>query len=280
MNRYDETADIELDLTQEASLEKIELGNISILTVEERSAAVLNWKNRMVSEHVSARVFAGFFDKMVRAGLPARHLNAAQQGMAEELSHAVLCGRVLQAFGERASAPLPNPLPQVERHEDASPIEAVLRDAISIGACSETVAVALVGTEREQAASDGLRAVLDQILTDEVGHSRLGWKLLDEYLPRLGAREKKRLSRYLVDVFEHQLAFHKPFVDLPPMTDTGVAFGAPDGPSNFEVFVHTMTTITVPGLAARGLAANEAWNKAITHLRAHKKLAGTFDAAA
>lgn len=280
MSQRGKAVQVELDLTEQASLEKVELGDVSNLTVEERTAAILNWKNRMVSEHVSARVFAGFFDKMVRAGLPARHLQAAQQGITEELSHAVLCGRVLHAFGEQARAPLPNPLPQIERHEDVTPLEAVLRDAISIGACSETVAVALVGTEREQAGSAGLRSVLDQILTDEVGHSRLGWKLLDEYLPRLGAREKRLLSNYLVDVFEHQLAFHRPFVDLPPMTDRGVAFGAPDGPSNFEVFARTMTTITVPGLAARGLAANEAWNLAIANLRADKKLAGTFEVAA
>lgn len=257
-----------LDLRQEAASEALDIGDTGALTARERAAALRNWRDRMVSEHVSARVFAGFFDRLLRAGMPRRFLDMARAGIDEELAHAVLCGRVLVALGGEAAAPLPEPLPLVERHEDAEPIEAVLRDAISIGACSETVAVALVGAEREQAGSPAMRGVLDRILADEVGHARLGWKLLDEVLPSVDARTRRRLSAYLVAVFEHQLAFHAPFLDMPEMSDRGVAFGAPDGPSNWQVFVQTMLGITVPGLEARGLAARAAWATAIARVQA------------
>lgn len=258
---------IALDLRDEAARAPLDLGDVSALTTAERAAAITNWRDRMVSEHASARVFAGFFDRLLRAGMPRRHLDMARAAIDEELSHAVLCARALTALGGEARAPLPDPLPRLAQHEDASPIEAVLRDALSIGACSETVAVALVGAEREQAACPDLRGVLDHILADEVGHARLGWKLLDELLPSEGMPTRRRLSAYLVAVFEHQLAFHSPFLHMPPMTDRGVAFGAADGPSSWRVFLSTMTTITIPGLDQRGLFASAAWAIAVQRAR-------------
>ncbi len=212
-------------------------------------------------------MFAGFFDKLLRAGMPGRTLDLARAAMDEERSHAVLCARAVTALGGEALAKLPDPLPRVAQHADADEIEAVLRDAISIGACSETVAVALLAAEREQAATPDLRDVLDRILADEIGHARLGWKLLDEVLPTAPARLRKRLSAYLVAVFEHQLAFHAPFLDMPRASDRGVSIGAPHGPSSFGVFTSTMTNVTIPGLAARGLAAPRAWDMALHRLR-------------
>ncbi len=260
-----------LDLRDEARRAPLDVGDTSDLTRDERAAALRNWSDRMVSEHVSSRVFAGFFDKLLRAGMPSRHLDLARAAMDEERAHAVLCARALTALGGEARAPLPDPLPRVAQHDDADPIEAVLRDAISIGACSETVAVALVGAEREQAATPDLHDVLDRILADEVGHARLGWKLLDELLPAVSERTKRRLSAYLVAVFEHQLAFHSPFLDMPATTDRGVSVGAPDGPSNFRIFATTMTGITVPGLEERGLLARKAWDITLANLRARSR---------
>lgn len=258
---------IALDLRDEAARAPLDLGNLDDLTAADRAAALANWRDRMVSEHASARVFAGFFDKLLRAGLPRRTLDHARSAIDEELAHAVLCARVVSALGGEPRAPLPQPLPSLAQHEDASAIEAVLRDAISIGACSETVAVALVGAEREQAGPPALRRVLDQILADEIGHARLGWKLLDDLLPDQDARTRRRLSAYLVATFEHQLAFHAPFLDLPAATDRAVSIGAPDGPSNWRVFVSTMATVTLPGLEQRGLAARVAWDIALTNVQ-------------
>ena len=259
---------IVLDLRDEARSRPLDVGDTSDLSPGERAAALVNWRDRMVSEHVSSRVFAGFYDKLLRAGMPGQSLDLARAGMDEERSHAVLCARAVTALGGEARAPMPDPLPRVTQHDDADEIEAVLRDAISIGACSETVAVALVGAEREQAATPDLRDVLDRILADEIGHARLGWRLLDEVLPGSSAARKRRLSAYLVAVFEHQIRFHAPFLDMPRASDRGVSIGAPHGPSSFEIFTSTMTTVTIPGLEKRGLAASRAWSLALDRLRA------------
>ena len=258
---------IVLDLRDEARSRPLDVGDTSDLSPGERAAALVNWRDRMVSEHVSSRVFAGFYDKLLRAGVPSRHLDLARAAMDEERSHAVLCARALAALGGEARAPLPDPLPRIAQHDDADPIEAVLRDAISIGACSETVAVALVGAERDQAATPDLHGLLDRILADEVGHARLGWKLLDELLPAMDDRARRRLSAYLVAVFDHQIRFHSPFLAMEAATDRGVSVGAADGPANWRCFVATMTTVTVPGLAQRGLFAQRAWDLAVEGLQ-------------
>lgn len=155
-------------------------------------------------------------------------------------------------------------LAHVPTHEDASsPLEAVLRNVISIGCCSETVAVALVATERELAGPPALRRVLDQILRDEIKHSRFGWRLVSRLAPSLSARERASLGEYLVDVFAHQVRFHAPFLDMPCAGESGLALGAPHGRSNWLVFTTTMDDIVVPGLERCGLPAKEPWREVV-----------------
>jgi hypothetical protein len=43
-----------------------------------------------------------------------------------------------------------------------------------------------------------------------------------------------------------------------------VSLGAPDGPSNWQVFLDTITQVTIPGLERHGLAAERAWNQVIS----------------
>ena len=228
---------------------------------DDLAAARTNWRERMVSEHASARVFSALVGQMMRAGLSAAETRRVAAMAQQELEHGLLCARVLVALGGEALAPLPR-LDEVPSHADASPLEAVLRNVISVGCCSETVAVALVGTERELAGPAAVRRVLDRILADEVKHARFGWRLVREIAPALSAAEREGIDAYLVDAFAHQVAFHSPFLAMPCASDEGLAIGAPHGRSNWEIFVRTMNEIVVPGLAHHGFAAARAWRLA------------------
>ena len=130
---------------------------------------------------------------------------------------------------------------------------------ISVRCCSETVAVALVATEREQAGPRPLRRVLDQILRGKIKHSRCGWRLVDRYALALTAKERASLGDSLVDAFAHQTRFHSPIFATPCASEAGVAIGAPHGRSNWLVFMSTMEMIVVPGLERCRLPAAEAW---------------------
>jgi hypothetical protein len=253
-----------LDLRREAEKQPLCIPGLDAVPEDERAAALSNWRERMLSEHVSARVFAALVPKLLGAGVAHRHLLAVSAMIGQELDHALLCARVVTALGGEARVPLPAALAAMPVHEDASPLEGVLRDVISISCCSETVAVSLVSTEREQTGTPALKEVLERILADEIKHARFGWKLLEEVGPTLDSTLRKRLGAYLVAAFEHQIAFHSPFLRMPSATDRAVGIGAPDGPSNWQVFVDTITGVTVPGLERYGLAAGRAWEAAVS----------------
>ena len=250
-----------LDLRREATRSTPAL-DLAGVTLGDLEAARTNWRERMVSEHASARVFGALVGQMMRAGLPASETRRVAAMAQQELDHGVLCARVLAALGGDAIAPLPR-LDEIPTHEDASPIEAVLRNVISIGCCSETVAVALVGTERELAGPPAVRDVLDRILADEVKHARFGWRIVAKVAPALTPEERESLNAYLADVFAHQVAFHAPFLRMPEAEANGLAIGAPHGRSSWTVFVRTMEEIVVPGLAHHGFDSVRAWRRVL-----------------
>lgn len=252
-----------LDLRREARREPIVVApsELERVTPRDLDAARTNWRERMVSEHASARVFAALVTQSMSAGLPAAETTRIARMVEQELSHGLLCARVLAALGAEPIAPLPR-LDEVPTHPGVSPVEALLRNVISIGCCSETVAVALVGTERELAGPRPVRRVLERILADEVKHSRFGWRILGRLAPHLSLRQRAGIDAYLFDVFVHQRRFHRPLLAMPCASDAGLAIGAPHGRSSWLVFLRTMTEIVVPALARLGFAAEAAWAEA------------------
>lgn len=223
------------------------------------ASARATWLGRMVNEHASARVFEGLARQMDAAGLEvalgARCLVFAE----EERTHGALCGAVVEALGGEAVAPAlrPEPFPV---HEDATPVEGVLRNALSICCLSETVAVSLIGAEREEMPAGMLRTQLTRIWADEIGHARFGWVLVPRLLPSFGAQERARLGEYLAVAFahleRHELA-HLPLAASPP--PEGVALGLCSGADARALFYATVAEVIVPRLDALGLAASEAW---------------------
>jgi len=226
-----------------------------------RAAAVATWRGRMVNEHASARVFTALSAQLGRAGL-ATAARAAAAMMADELRHAEQCAAVVEALGGAARAELP-PLPAVPEHADADPLEAALRNVLSVSCLSETVAVALIDAERRGAGPPALARLLARILADEVGHARAGWRLLEELAPRLRPALRARLDDYLVLAFahlvEHELA-HLPARPAP--SSAAEALGVCDGHGARQLFFATIEQVIVPGLQAHGLDAVGAWRAA------------------
>ncbi|HVH45417.1 MAG TPA: ferritin-like domain-containing protein [Labilithrix sp.] len=227
-----------------------------------REAAIATWRGRMINEHSSARVFEGLATQLADAG--AEDLAHEVRGFAdEERRHGVLCGAVVEALGGEAVAESPDGEPY-PRHEDAgSPLEAALRNMLSICCLSETVAVSLIGAERLEMPEGELRDLLTRIYADEVGHSRFGWRTLARLAPTLDAGTKERLGDYLVVAFahlvEHELG-HLPVASRPP--PEGVAYGLCNGAEARTLFFETVERVIVPGLEVHGIPARRAWIRA------------------
>lgn len=229
---------------------------------ELRDAAIATWRGRMVNEHGSARVFEGLARQFEEAGLG--ELGAEVETFAiEERRHGVLCGAVVEALGGEAIAEVA-PGETYPLHEDVAPLEGALRNMLSICCLSETVAVALIGAERIEMPEGELRELLTRIWSDEVGHSRFGWRTLERLAPMLDAATRARLGDYLevafVHLVEHELG-HLPLASRPP--PEGVAYGLCSGPDARVLFFDTVAQVIVPGLEAHGIPAEKAWRTAL-----------------
>jgi hypothetical protein len=243
-----------LDLRERARPLRPELPETSGL----EAMAIATWRGRMINEHCSAEVFEVLAEQLAELDdVPPLEIRRCREFAAEERHHGVLCGAVVEALGGRALAEAPE-LDEVPRHPEVGPREAALRNLLSICCLSETVAVSLIGAEREEMAEGELKELLTRIWADECGHSNFGWRLLPGLLGEDEAL-KQRLGAYLsvalAHLEEHELA-HLPTAALPP---GGEALGLCGGPGPRALFYATVERVIVPNLQALGLPAERAW---------------------
>ncbi len=252
-----------LDLSEAAREIGLSLPESMTLSATEREAALATWRARMRNEHVSARVFAALVSQMIAAGSPAREQAMVAQMIGEELSHGRLCAAVVAALGGEPVMEVGD-LEPVPMHEDATPLEGLLRNILSISCLSETVAVALIDAERAQAGPEALQAILREILADEVQHARFGWRVLEAHQPDLTPALRERLSDYLVEAFYHLRAHelaHLPARKSP--SALAASYGVCDGHDARALFYETVMQVIIPRLQELGLDAARAWQASL-----------------
>lgn len=223
------------------------------------ASARATWHGRMVNEHGSAVVFEGLARQLARAGFAASEVKCAEQFAAEERRHGVLCGAVVEALGGEAVADVAAP-EDFPLHDDVCAREAVVRNLLSVSCMSETVAVSLIGAEREEMPEGELRDLLTRIWADEIGHARFGWAIVAREVRSLDAAARERLGAYLEVAFdhleEHELAHISPTA-APPRE--GAALGLCNGQDARGLFYDTVEGVIVPRLEQLGLPARRAW---------------------
>jgi len=251
-----------LDLRREAQKHLPDLSDLPELSDEERAMAARTWRGRMVNEHISAQVFAGLVQQGMRAALPPGLQAQFPKAIADEYRHAEQCAAVVVALGFEPVAPLPEiePLPQ---HEDVGPLEGFLRNCVSVGCMSETIAVSIIRAEHAELEGTPLGELLGTILADEVQHARLGWTVLGLLAPRMDDAARERMNAYLVDAFFHQIEFELPHLPVniglrAEVTQAGVC----DGGAARGLFFDTMEQVIVPKLEEAGFDAQGAWGRA------------------
>lgn len=247
-----------LDLTQEAEAYRVALGEVPELSEPERILVENTWLGRMVNEHASARVFAQLLPQLMRAEISGARQAEVADMIADELRHARACAGVLLSIGTAPRAELPALTP-VPDHADVEPLEAVLRNVLSICCLSETVAVSLIGAERLQMEGTCFGEVLTKILADEVRHARFGWKLLEDL--ELDDGMRARLSDYLRVAFAHLEAHELAHLAPLPAPAGAAAYGACDGRQARDIFFATVEDVIVARLEEHGFSAREAWRR-------------------
>ena len=246
-----------LDLQESAQQHKPTLTIVESL----RESAIETWKARMVNEHGSAQVFEGLAKQLEKVGLAERDIQRVRSFADEERNHGILCGAVVESLGGKAVATALPVIPFPE-HDDVEALESALRNLLSISCLSETVAVALIGAEREDMPEGELRQLLTKIWAEECGHANFGWRLLPKLLNKGDDQLRERLGEYLVVAFahleQHELA-HLPIAANPP--PEGATMGLCSGKSARALFYATVEGIIVPGLESHGLPAKRSWDR-------------------
>ena len=227
---------------------------------ELNEAAIGTWKARMVNEYGSAQVFEGLYQQLAELDVAQSDLERLASFAEDERRHGILCGSVVEALGGEAIA---HSLPVVPfpEHPDVSPLEAAIRNLISISCMSETVAVSLIGAERLEMPEGPLRALLTTIYADECAHANFGWRLLGDLLERGDDNLRERLKSYIQLAFahveKHELS-HLPVEAQPPKE--GLQLGLCSGLDARTLFYATIEQIIIPGLSNQGLDAQWAWD--------------------
>ena len=220
-----------------------------------RAMALATWSGRMINEHGSSRVFEALAGQLDDAGLDGA---SCRTFAGEERRHGVACGAVVEALGGCARFDLDD-APPLPAHDDTTKRVAALRNVMSVGCMSETVAVALIAAERIEMPEGPLRDLLTGIWADEIGHARFGWSTLAREVPKLSAVERGALAAYVpiavAHLVEHELR-HLPIASRPP--PEGVALGLCSGDRARTLFFSTLDEVIFPGLRALGLSANVA----------------------
>jgi hypothetical protein len=216
---------------------------------ESRQEAIVEWANRMVHAHVASRLFAGLLPQMMRADIDSGFQAAAAEAVVDELRHARLCAAVIEALGGQPQAPLPQ-VSDVPRHDGVAPLEALLRNVLSIVCLDETVAVAQLENRHRNARESTLRRVIAEILDGEINHSRLGWRMLQSLAPRIDAGMRERLGAYLVPAFARLFDEHLGSAGSNPVDSK-------------TVFVDVINEVIVPRLEAVDFPARAAVEAAL-----------------
>lgn len=232
-----------------------------------REAAKSLWARRLIQEHHSAAVFARLLPQLIEAEATLDQKTTVLRMGLDELHHAAICGRVLEALDappeiatDLATAPLPE-------HDGCTPLERALRNVLFVSCLSETFAVAITAEERHEARDPVVKLAIDRIHSDESLHARFGWLYVAEAMPKLSTEERARTNAYLRVAFGY---LEKKELEAMPIERQSfskellaecAALGVTDTKVARELFFETIAEVIVPELTNLGLDARAAWQE-------------------
>jgi hypothetical protein len=203
------------------------------------------WLNRAAMERRVADSFEVIRDALVRRGAKASLVELAVRAIDDEYRHAELSRVVASRFAGVELEPPPRLLLEVPKHAGASP---ELRDTLFVvGQCllNETTAGAFLEACLEHAQGQLARAALQELLSDEIDHGRIGWAELAAEAPRM----REQVGRWLLPMAYLNLQLWRKETPYDPEHDPVLSLhGAPPAGVIHAALVDALTSLIVPGL--------------------------------
>lgn len=143
------------------------------LSPELLDALAAHWSEVALMEHASIAAFARFALQLLALGAPPELLVETHDAMRDETRHATLAFALASAYGRRDIGP--GPLAIDGALDEGTPTD-ILRMVVREGCIGETVAAIEAAEAAEHATDPVVKAVLEQIATDEQRHAELAWR--------------------------------------------------------------------------------------------------------
>ena len=217
------------------------------------------WVYRASIEQVAAHRFARVAEQLAATRAPAQVVALARAAAADEARHAVMCAELAVRFdpGGASRALELAAAHAADRGQASGPTatsrERLLVEVVAMSCLTETASAALLGEMVERAADDRVRAVVHEVLTDEVQHSRLGWA----YLASEHAHGSVAFLGALLPELLAQTVADEIFLPIEPGSHTEDAqlagLGALERSRRLALFSGTMREVVFPGLARYGV---------------------------
>lgn len=222
--------------------------------VRARLAAI--WRAQAATEARVATSFAVIHESLLLLEGDPGLIALAARAIDDERRHAALCEEAAGRYGGGVCLPHAELAPHRPAHASARSAE-IRRALFVVGQCAlnETFASAYLDAAYRGARSPLARAVLRELLADEVDHARLGWA----YLHTLDEQLRRELSEWLVPLTVCNLREWRR-IDLPE-DDVLAAHGVPPREVALRALEEAVHELLVPGFRHVGLdtRALERW---------------------
>lgn len=221
---------------------------MSVTLLHLRAARV--WLHRERIEREAAMLFTQLAEELDIVGYVAL-ARRASQAADDERRHAGRCRALVLALGGTPANDEPS------RRIELGPRELSRRDrmlyaAVAVGCVTESLSCSLLLALREAAQHAQVRATVDEVLADEIEHSRIGWSVLAAEAAR---RDVRWLRDYLpamaAAAFDEDV---RPMIGDDELAGLGVL---PRGQVS-TIVSETWTTVIGRGLERHGIVAASA----------------------
>ncbi|MBL8678113.1 MAG: hypothetical protein JNK05_03065 [Myxococcales bacterium] len=225
--------------------------------VRERLADI--WWTQSATELRVATSFAVVHRSLRELGAEASLVALAERAIDDEHRHAALCLEMATRLYGHDVEPPPL-LPTRQPHHREALDEDERRALYVIGQCAlnETFANAYLSTAYGATKSPLARAAINELMRDEIDHSRLGWA----FLATIPASKRARISDWLVPLTITNLReWHE---SATTHTYSYESHGIPSADAVREALGEVVRTVLIPGFAHVGLdvRALELWSRA------------------
>jgi hypothetical protein len=227
--------------------------DLDTLDDAQRAELVEVWLGRTASERRVADAFEVVRDALEALRAPGDVVKLATRAVDDEYRHEELSRRVASRFAGRELEPPPRLVLVVPEHPGAG--GALLHTLHVLGHCAmnETFASAFLETSLAFATAPLARAAVQELLSDEIDHARLGWA----HLGGLDAKQRAEVTPWLVPMVRANL---KMWRDTPRPYSTDPAIhrhGAPPAGAVEAALRGAIADLMIPGLERFGLPTAE-----------------------